>query len=315
MAQPRALQDALKKSEELIEAQKDTEETVDQADPDQYLKMVEAEEETEAKVDDSAEESNKPEAKPKANETLDDEALTQLQAEKARIENQYRVLKGKYDAEVPRLSDEIRALKSQLEQIATQEPAKPDPDVEAIKSKLADTFTEDEVEALDGLIRHHANSRKTDDSEIRAMREQLQQVTHQTRESQLGALVPDWQQINQSDEFIAYLKEVDPKSGAENNDYLQQAWQVGDIPRVAVIFNDFKQRLSKTPEPPPPEPTTRASTPNTQAGSRKVWRQSEINEIAKLYQNGRFKGREAEYKALRNQIELAAAEGRVDPNR
>lgn len=308
MAQPRALQDALKKSEELIEAQKDTEETTDQADPDQYLKMVEAEGEAKDKPD-TTDDTKADEAE------VDSGELEQLKAEKARLENQYRVLKGKYDAEVPRLSDEIRALKSQLEDRATQEPAKPDPDVEAIKSKLSDTFTEDEVEALDGLIRHHAGSSKSDDSEIKAMREQLQQVTHQTRESQLSALVPDWQQINQTDEFIAYLKEVDPKSGAENNDYLQQAWQVGDIPRVAVIFNDFKQRLSKTPEPPPPEPTTRATTPNTQAGSRKVWRQSEVNEIAKLYQNGRFKGREAEYKALRNQIELAAAEGRVDPNR
>ena len=302
MAQPRALQDALKASDELVAKMQESNDD-DPADLDEQLKA--------AMADQHQDEPEAPTEAPKEPET--DPELERLRAENTRLEQSLKVLQGKYNAEVPRLSEEIRNLKEQLAQ--KPEKATPDPDVEKIKAKLLDTYTEDEVEALTGLIQHYSQP-KSDSSEIQALRDQLQQVTHQTREQQLTAMVPDWQQINASEAFVNYLKEVNPESGQERNRHLQEAWQVGDIPRVVAIFNTFKQRLGKPPAPPPVEPEQRASAPKAQSSvDRKVWKQSEIEQIAKAYHQGYFRGREAEYKALRDRIEMATVEGRVDPNR
>lgn len=304
MAQPRALQDALKASDELIEQMKDTEE--ESADLDAQLKEALADQHRE-------EDEAPPEPEPESEEAAaPDPELERLRAENARLEQAHKVLQGKYNAEVPRLSEEVRHLKEQLAQ--TPEPDQPDPDVEKVKSKLLDMYTEEEVEALTGLIQHYAKP-KTDSSEIKALRDQLNQVTHQTREQQLTALVPDWQQLNASEAFIAYLKEINPESGQERNRHLQEAWGVGDIARAAAIFNNFKERLGKPTAPPPVEPEQKARAPKAPSVDRKVWRQSEIEQISKAFHNGYFRGREAEYRALRDRIELATVEGRVDPNR
>lgn len=325
MAQPRALQDALKASDDLIEQMKDSEEPL--ADADQYLAEAEKDrkaEEAEAQQQEPEKDQGEPEPteEPKAPDPKPDADYEQLKASYDTLENKYRVLEGKYKAEVPRYAEEVRNLKQQVEELQNRGPAQPEPsdeDVEKIKRKLLDTYTEDEVDALESLIRHMAKPQAPAPSkELDELRSELASMKAQTREQQLTAMVPDWKTIEsqESDQWIAFLKEINPETGQERNVHLREAWQVGDIPRVAKIFEMYKSRKRPAkPTEPPPEPDGDSIERKPRQKDRKIWKASEIRDIANLFQNGAFRGREQEYEALRDQIERATLEGRVDRSR
>jgi len=326
MAQPRALQDALKASDDLIEQMKDSSEPL--ADADQYLAEAEEDrkaEEAQAQQQEPEKDQGEPEPEkePKAPDPKPDADYERLKASYDTLENKYRVLEGKYKAEVPRYAEEVRTLKQQVEELQNREPAQPAPsdeDVEKVKRKLLDTYTEDEVEALESLIRHMAKpqSAPAPSREIDELKSELASMKAQTREQQLTAMVPDWRQIEsqQSDQWIAFLKEINPETGQERNTHLREAWQVGDIPRVAKIFEMFKSRQRPAkPTEPPPEPDGDSTHRKPVSQDRKIWKASEIRRIAQLFQNGAFRGREQEYEALRDRIEQATLEERVDQSR
>lgn len=313
MAQPRALQDALKASDEMIEEMAKAEKP--QTDPDQYLREAAQEAEAE-KAEQPEKEPEQPEPQTEAPEA----DYERLKASYDSLENKYRVLEGKYKAEVPRYAAEVRELKDQitaLQQQKQEQPPPADENVSKIKEKLLDTYTEEEVDALEGLIRHYVKPKDSSSDEIRELKTKLANMETMTREQQLTALVPDWRQIESQsrDQWVAFLQEINPESGQERNAHLREAWQAGDVPRVAKIFELFKSQRPSKPAEPPVEPEPRGAERKPVSADRKVWKASEIEEVSRLFHRGAFRGREQEYEALRDRIEKATVEGRIDPTR
>jgi hypothetical protein len=318
------LQDALKASDELIEKMKGSGEPP--AGVDQYLADAEEDEAEKGQADQPDLDQGEPPADKQDNAPDPDLKAEhdRLRAAFDTLENKYKVLEGKYKAEVPRYAEEVRNLKQQIEALQSREPAQPEPsdeDVTKIKRKLLDTYTEEEVEALESLIRHMAKPQSPpprDDSELKELRDELASMKAMTREQQLTAMVPDWQDIEKSEaqQWVAFLKEVNPETGQERNVHLREAWQAGDIRRVAKMFEMYKSRKRPAkPGEPPIEAAGNSTDRTPPQKDRKVWKASEINEISKLYKSRAFVGREKEYEALRDRIERATAEGRVDYNR
>lgn len=271
---------------------------------------------------------------PKQGEQLQDR-IRELENENARLAQANTALRGKYDAEVPRLAAEIRELKEQLKQQTppagdTAKPAAANTEtVDKIKQALLDEYPQDVVENLDQLIRQIVQSSLpaqqgvADSGQVQELQKQVQQTMGMLREQQLTNLVPDWKAIQQQ-EYAAWAKFLqfrDPISGRERNDFLQEAWNAHDIERVAEIFNLYKQeRDASKPnsgrQPPPPGPDDQGarSNPNPGDPGKKEYTRSYIAQVEAMARRGEFKGREAELNRLRQEFRLAAAQGRIDPN-
>lgn len=248
----------------------------------------------------------------------------------------YEVLQGKYNAEVPRLHEQLREATAQIQQALAelnalksapppQPPAPPQPDNDA------EVFGEDIVEAIDRRAEQRA--RKLVEAElakvnsyVKSLEDRLSGVSTQvTLTAQdrflktLGENVPDYEQLNTDPGFLGWLGEVDPVYGLPRQEALNAAAKNLDAARVSTIFLAYKQLTGKQVEQAAAQstrqelerqvapPTARTAPPQAPAG--RVWTAAEYQaaldprNIAKL-------GREAADR-LFSEAEQALAEGRV----
>lgn len=57
----------------------------------------------------------------------------------------------------------------------------------------------------------------------------------------LDKIVPDWESINQSKEFLEWLKASEPLSGKTRAEMLTESFNQKDSQRTAIFFNEFKK--------------------------------------------------------------------------
>jgi hypothetical protein len=129
-------------------------------------------------------------------------------------------------------------------------------------------------------------------------------------------MVPDWQQINVDERWLAWLSEEDPTFGLPRQAALDRARHTGDAGRVAALFTQFKASLPKPKQETldsqvaptitgAPTPTPQAEAPRQRISQKFV--QSFYRDMAQ----NKYHGREAEAQRIENEINLAAAEGRI----
>lgn len=186
-------------------------------------------------------------------------------------EQRYKVLQGKYNAEVPRLTGQVRdlttnfnVLRDQLQ--ATQmllaslnqkAPAGSPPSGEAppsgrlVKDEEVREFGPD----LYDFIRRTAAEAVLPEVEnrIRPVSEQVEKVASasnfaarevaKTAEQKvldfLTAEIPEWGKLNEDPEFLAWLDLPDVFSGEKRADLLTRAYQRHDGPRVVAFFKSY----------------------------------------------------------------------------
>lgn len=206
-----------------------------------------SEQDTEPGVDEVQAEAHEPAQVEQPAQSRDEEELYQ---------RRYDVLRGKYDAEVPRLSHQVKELTQQLQQAmyemqqlrqAPQPVAKDEPDNDA------ETFGEDLVEAVDRRAERKARTLVTEQTaELKQYIQQLearlgnvnQQVATSAQDqfySKLGQMVPDYEAVNTNQGFLNWLGESDPVYGVPRQASLDAAAQSMDVGRVAAIFQAYKQ--------------------------------------------------------------------------
>ena len=135
--------------------------------------------------------------------------------------------------------------------------------------------------------------------------------------AELERLVPDLDAVNTDEAFLAYLSEVDPVFGVPRQAGLAQAEKSMDAKRVAAIFNGFK--AARQPKSSPPNPLASQVAPSTAASaapqsapqSTAPVTMAAINKFYDDLRRGKYAGREAEAQQIEDQINRAAAEGRV----
>ena len=137
----------------------------------------------------------------------------------------------------------------------------------------------------------------------------------------LGNAVPDYEQINANPEFHKWLLTPDPMTDILRQTYLVDAQRAGNVERVATIFNSWKS-LSGTQGQTKPHLTPRQELERQQAPTRnvsstpsetqgRIWDPSEITALYADKTRGKYAGREAEFKALEQDIFKAQQEGRI----
>jgi hypothetical protein len=254
----------------------------------------------------------------------------------------FLTLKGKYDAEVPRLHTELKELRTKLEELATRrvetpaEPAKPkskrvtEKDQETFGADLLDVIKRQAEEiAADALadLQSKVGKLESENEQLKAQVTGVSTTQSQTAQEvyfgKLTTAVPDWEAINVSPGFLEWLGEVDELSGHTRQAFLDEAFQTLNVARTAKLFNAYKKVLAAS-APPPPAPTkqevqrqvapgkskTPPGPPASDAAS-KIWTANEIDRFYQEVRAGHYRNNPAELNRIEAEIDAAVASGRV----
>jgi hypothetical protein len=290
----------------------------------------ENQEETEVEVADSENESEveEPEVAAPADEAKKEDP-------KDDFKQKYSTLKGKYDAEVPRLHQQVKELADKLAALTVQhekaEKAKAEKPKERV-SLVTDAEKEEFGEELIDVQRRVAREVAQEYEEkleaqgrvIEDLKAALQNTGNKIGQmgfaQQLAQLVPDFQQIDNDERWVAWLNEYDPMIRGPRRDQAQIAFNNGDAEAVAHYVKLFRQSIAAD-EPKRDNrqaelekqvsPTRSVSTQRTDRGNKKVYSEREItnswNKIRSLNTKGQFD----EASKLEAEITSAYLEGRV----
>jgi len=250
--------------------------------------------------------------------------------------HKYHTLKGMYDAEVPRLHSDLREMKAQLQQLLADKAALEErkAEVPQVNSLITDEDKEAFGPDLIDLIERATNSKVATLAsreaelvkEIEKLKGQLGNVTERQVVSEkdrflasLAQQVPDWETLNVDPGFLGWLQEVDPVYGIPKQVALSNAYEGGDVARVATIFNSYKGTVApKAPKAKSVQdelqrqvaPTrTRSGTPPTSSESEQYFTNQDIEQFYTDWRRGVYD--DAEAAIMEKQIHAAAAEGRI----
>jgi cell division protein FtsB len=250
--------------------------------------------------------------------------------------HKYHTLKGMYDAEVPRLHSQVREMQAQIQQLLDdkakiQEQTVNTPKTESlITDEDKEAFGPDLIDLIERATDAKVASLKTNEAQLKEEIKQLKGQLGNVEERQvvsdkdrfLGSLsqqVPDWEALNVDSGFLAWLQDVDPVYGIPKHVALTNAYENGDVARVANIFKTYKGTLA--PSAPSARsnqqelqrqvaPTRTRST--SQPGDNQDKPMFTNNDIEKFYSDwrrGYYTDEEAAQ--MEKQIHAAIAEGRV----
>jgi hypothetical protein len=259
-------------------------------------------------------------------------------------QQKYKTLQGMYNAEVPQLKQMVQEQGSKINQfeqlIATINQQKQQPQ-EAPKPILSDEELNEYGESID--IMRKVTKEETGNllGEVSALKAQIaqmaqntvpqvQQLANQVGDTQeqlfwskLSTIVPDWQSINENENFQTWLLEVDPLSGMARQAYLEDAQRRYDVDRVAAFFtswsdlngNGSAQQVKSTNQDELKQQVapkkSRSAGANTPAGSKPSYSTADIAAFYDDVRKGKFKGRDEERAKIERDIFAAQAEGRI----
>lgn len=253
----------------------------------------------------------------------------------------YLTLQGKYDAEVPRLSTELKAanariteltaevsrLKAEIDSKAAPAPAAPtaEPGIE-IPPEIRELLGEDAAKAVQKIALDTARAQiapveKKADAAAKTAEEIEAERAAAERDRFLSTLrqqVPNYQEIDAREDWKAWLAEADPFSGRQRQALITAAVHALDHQRVANFFKAFMASAGiadpASPKPSPgvpahleePAPSGRPAAPTV---TKKVWKKSEVTDAYKRIALGKLTREEAA--SLQAELVAAVRENRI----
>lgn len=200
-------------------------------------------------------------AQPITKEEAPADADARLKADYEKLLHSHEVLKGKYNAEVPRSAEQLRASEQRIRELEAKIAALEVRGVEPKKTKdeparedhtkrlaaIEADFGKDAAGNINQLIEDRA--REIANEAIKAVRgevEGLGKTVARTREerflSDLTSLNKSWRETYKSPEFASMLGETEPFTGKTYGDLAQEANDAMDPQRLAKIYNLFDSR-------------------------------------------------------------------------
>ena len=315
MELPRQVEEAANIAEELMQGIQQA----PQQEAQQAQEVQEAQEET-VEENETSEEQDVPH----------DDDVQELR----KFKDRYLSLKGKYDAEVPRLHQELREFKqSVFERLAPQTP-KEEQKVENDKvAKFKEEYGEEFVENLRELLKAEV------DPLIRSNVSQVEQQVASVEDTQIKAaqqnfanymdtkVQHNWREIAQVFNEIAYdqpvsnpkiaefLAKPDPSGYYTNFDLVKIFNDNWDGDKLANVFNSYYEQA---PKPKPknnhvqdamvaPSRSTQHVAPTT--SDKTIWTKDMIAQFEKDDRMGKYSNEESQAKW--NDLLAAAGEGRI----
>lgn len=233
-------------------------------------------------------------------------------------EHRYKVITGKYNAEVPKLAADNRELRLQLKQLNAE--------IENIKQAKPPErlVTAQEIEeygpVLDVARKIAKEELTAKEREIDSLKGQIDRIVAKTDKveeigffERMTQLVPNWMTANEDKRFHEWLDGFDELTGRVRQSLLEEAQEARDAVRCAKFFQAY-EKASQTwaaaatqglasqvvPE------TNRATTP---PAGKKIWTTQEIDQFYSGWRSGQIKDKQAV--AIEADIQMAMVEGRI----
>ena len=251
-------------------------------------------------------------------------------------QSKFFALKGKYDAEVPRLHSQMRELNQQVQTLITeaavakaQQKQDPVPAKTLITEQDKEAFGSDLLDLIDRATEQKLAGSRDLEAQLRAEINELkgklgnvterQVVSDKDRyEAALSAQVPDWEAMNVDQGFLAWLAEVDPVYGMPRQYALTNAYESLDANRTATIFKQYKATLAPAQRPQvnrelqrqvAPTRSHTSPAPTTSTADKRVYTTSDIDSFYAEWRRGMID--EAEAVQIERDIHAAINEGRI----
>ena len=296
-------------------------------------KDAEVVDEAETEIDDDAAETQKA-PEPKKEEPADT-SKTDVADD---FEQRYRTLQGKYDAEVPRLHQQVRDLTDQLNTLSNkvnkpqpEQPTKPKEKVSYVTDADREEFGEELIDVQRRVAREvsqeYADQLAAQNKVIEELRSKIDntgnQIGEMTFAQRLNRAVPDFEQVDQDPRWIAWLNEHDPMLRALRRTQAVAAFEAGDADAVADYVAMFKAGIAETPEPKTDTrqkelekqvaPNRSANTARTQSSGKdaKMYSAREVENAWTKIRTLNTRGSVDEAAKLEAEITAAYLEGRV----
>lgn len=253
---------------------------------------------------------------PPAPPTVDDSTLP---PQEESWEHRFKVLQGKYNAEVPRFAHENKDLKSRLqsleEQLDEMKNAKP-PEL-LVKPEEIEQYGEGLIDVARRVAREELASKDAMIAKLKSEIDSVKSVqSHVVQDSffrSLTEMVPDWEALNADTNFLNWLDGVDDLTGETRQALLGRAEQARDPVRAAKFFNTYKKmsqtwaaKSAASLEQQIIPPTNQSpSTPQ----AKKIWTRAEITDFYNRVRRGSVS--DADVIAIEADIASASVEGRI----
>lgn len=251
-------------------------------------------------------------------------------------QSKFFALKGKYDAEVPRLHSQMREMSQQVQTLMTEAAvakAQQKPDVAPAKTLITEqdkeAFGSDLLDLIDRATEQKLAGNRDLEAQLRAEINELkgklgnvterQVVSDKDRyEASLSAQVPDWEAMNVDQGFLTWLAEVDPVYGMPRQYALTNAYESLDANRTATIFKQYKATIAPTQRQQPnrelqrqvaPTRSHTSSAPATSAADKRIYSAQDIDTFYSDWRRGMVDENEAVQ--IERDIHAAINEGRI----
>jgi len=258
-------------------------------------------------------------------------------------EQKYKTLQGMYNADIPRLNGTNRELNGRVSQLETLLGTISKNEKAIESTPVESLITEDDVkeygDSID-IMRKAAKEEFSGESarvnrleqELRQLQmnviPQVQQVQMQQKTSNenifwktLNQEVPNWNEINSSQDFQSWLLEIDSLTGVSRQTYLEDAQKKLDAGRVVNFFNTWGQANGKVDDARENRKAQtqlakqvapgRGRTGQPVIGEGKTYTTNDITKFFEDVRFGKYKGREDEKKRMERDIFVAQREGRI----
>lgn len=263
-------------------------------------------------------------------------------------EHKFKVLQGKYNAEVPRLVEALgetrsvveqeRAARAHLEQQLrtppqpTQQPTRREDSFNLVSKDERESFGEDLIDVVgrraQEVLSPQVQQLLNEVRELKTAVGSTMRTAAQTAQAEvyrmLNTRIPNWAEINQLPQFLAWLEVVDLFSSTSRRTALTNAFNSNDAPRVAGIFEAFLREDASTSTS--RQPTVAAETliaPGQPRGGSdevapgstrgRIWSEQEIKDFYDRVRRKRVT--DEEYQQVSAELARAAQEGRIRPDR
>lgn len=240
-------------------------------------------------------------------------------------QSRYNALQGKYNAEVPRLHQQLRELTQYVQQVEAKVNTPSDPIVPTDRlnekdREAAELFGEDLVNYIRERSQAEAERRIAELKQSQQHVEQrIAQSEHERFFAQVEAAVPNWRDIDKDPAWLGWLEEYDPMLGAPRQAAVNEAVKARDSARAIHLFNAFlgTRRPASASAPAQPSRALQEQVTPRPAGNASVASAPQVRiytqaDIAKLLDPRHFNRLPREQQiALERDIDLAYEEGRI----
>ena len=253
------------------------------------------------------------------------------------FKQKYATLRGKYDAEVPRLHQQVKELTDQMNAIREEAQAAKKAEAEKPKEKVSYVTDADREEYGDDLIdfqRRVAKEVSQDYEErfeqqsrvIQDLQSKISNTDNQVGEvgftQKLNALVPGFDQLDSDERWVAWLNEIDPMTRGPRRDQAQAAFNSGDAEAVAhyvslfrgsvePVANGKSDRQTELEKQVTPSRSASTVASKSSNNSSKVYSEKELDRGWTKIRDLNSQGKYDDAEKLEAELTVAYLEGRV----